>query len=205
MIHEERITTLMDFMRHGEPVGGIRYRGHIDDPLSSKGLQDMCAAIGSKRPWDSIVSSPLSRCLAFAEHLSEASGLPLEIDERFKEIGFGAWQDKIQEEMTQYDHGLLQRFYRDPTTYRPDGAEGLAEFRARIISGVSDLLSRHSGKHLLIISHAGVIRMVLGHILDIPFSNLFRIKVANARITRVEYAEQGEEFLGQLIFHGGTL
>jgi alpha-ribazole phosphatase/probable phosphoglycerate mutase len=47
--------------------------------------------------------------------------------------------------------------------------------------------------------------MVLAKILDIPLSNLFRIKVGHACVTRVEFAEQGEEFLGQLIFHAGSL
>lgn len=205
MITDERITTLIDLMRHGEPVGGIRYRGQIDDPLSDTGWRQMRAALGKERPWDLIISSPLSRCLAFAEDLSRDSGLPLEIDARLQEIGFGEWQGKTREEITQYDPGLVQRFYRDPTTYRPDGAEGLAEFRHRIVEAVNDILNRHSGRHILVICHAGTIRMVLGHILDIPLSNLFRIKVANASITRIEYAEQGEEFLGQLVFHGGTL
>lgn len=205
MITDERITTLIDLMRHGEPVGGIRYRGQIDDPLSDTGWRQMRAALGKERPWDLIISSPLSRCLAFAEDLSRDSGLPLEIDARLQEIGFGEWQGKTREEITQYDPGLVQRFYRDPTTYRPDGAEGLAEFRSRIVEAVNDILNRHSGQHILVICHAGTIRMVLGHILDIPLSNLFRIKVANARLTRIEYAEQGEEFLGQLVFHGGTL
>jgi alpha-ribazole phosphatase len=205
VITEERITTLIDLMRHGEPVGGIRYRGQIDDPLSDMGWRQMQAAVGRERPWNLIISSPLSRCLAFAEYLSQESGLPLEIDDRLQEIGFGEWQGKTREEITQYDPGVLQRFYRDPTTYRPDGAEGLADFRHRIVDAVNDILNRHSGKHILIVCHAGTIRMVLGHILDIPLSNLFRIKVANARITRVEYAEQGEEFLGQLVFHGGAL
>jgi alpha-ribazole phosphatase len=205
VITDERITTLIDLMRHGEPVGGIRYRGQIDDPLSDTGWRQMRAALGKERPWDLIISSPLSRCLAFAEDLSRESGLPLEIDARLQEIGFGEWQGKTREEITQYDPGLVQRFYRDPTTYRPDGAEGLAEFRHRIVEAVNDILNRHSGQHILIICHAGTIRMVLGHILDIPLSNLFRIKVANASLTRIEYAEQGEEFLGQLVFHGGTL
>jgi len=30
-------TTTIDLLRHGEPVGGKRYRGQIDDPLSEKG------------------------------------------------------------------------------------------------------------------------------------------------------------------------
>lgn len=205
MITDDRVTTLLDFIRHGEPVGGVRYRGQTDDPLSDSGWRQMRAAIGRDRPWDVVVSSSLSRCLAFAEELSEASKLPLEVDDRLKEIGFGEWQGKTREEITQYDPGVLQRFYRDPTTYRPDGAEGLAEFKHRIVAAVNDILNRHSGKHVLVVCHAGTIRMVIGHILDIPLSNLFRIKVANAGITRIEYAEQGEEFLGQLVFHGGAL
>lgn len=205
MITDDRVTTLLDFIRHGEPVGGVRYRGQTDDPLSDTGWRQMRAAIGKERPWDVIVSSSLSRCLAFAEELSEETKLPLEVDDRLKEIGFGEWQGKTREEITQYDPGVLQRFYRDPTTYRPDGAEGLAEFKHRIVDAVNDILNRHSGKHILVVCHAGTIRMVIGHILDIPLSNLFRIKVANAGITRIEYAEQGEEFLGQLVFHGGAL
>ena len=43
----------------------------------------------------------------------------------------------------------------------------------------------------------------MAHILEIPLSNLFRIKVRTAGITRIECAEQGDEFLGQLVFHGG--
>ena len=33
--------TVIDLIRHGEPVGGRRYRGHIDDPLSERGWQQM--------------------------------------------------------------------------------------------------------------------------------------------------------------------
>ncbi|CAL1240587.1 histidine phosphatase family protein [Candidatus Methylocalor cossyra] len=205
MITDERITTLIDLMRHGESVGGSRYRGQMDDPLSDTGWAQMRAAIGGARPWDVIFSSPLSRCFDFAEELSARSGIPLEVDERLKEIGFGVWQGKTREEITQYDPGLLQRFYRDPLTHRPDGAEGLAEFRTRIVSAWNDILARHAGRHILIVCHAGTIRMVLSHILEIPLANLFRIKVGHARITRIECAEQGEEFLGQLVFHGGTL
>ena len=205
MITDERITTLVDLMRHGEPVGGSRYRGQMDDPLSSTGWAQMRAAVGQHRPWDVILSSPLSRCLDFAQELAANSRLPLEIDERLMEIGFGVWQGKTHDEVTQFDPGLQQRFYRDPMNHRPEGAEGLAEFRSRVVSAWNDILNRHAGRHILMVCHAGVIRMVLAHILDIPLSNLFRIKVGNASLTRIECAEQGEEFLGQLVFHGGAL
>ena len=205
MSTDERVTTLVDLMRHGEAVGGTRYRAQMDDPLSHSGLLEMRRAIGQERPWNVIISSPLNRCLGFAQELSESTGIPLEADDRLKEIGFGPAHDKASEEITRFDHGLAQRFYRDPTNFRPEGSEGLAEFRHRVESACHDILNRHAGKHLLIICHAGIIRMMMAQILEIPISNLFRIKVGTACVTRIEYAEQGEEFLGQLIFHAGSL
>ncbi|NDG88787.1 MAG: histidine phosphatase family protein, partial [Gammaproteobacteria bacterium] len=77
--------------------------------------------------------------------------------------------------------------------------------QAHVTDALGDILERHAGQHLLIVCHAGIIRMVLAHILDVPLSHLFRIKVGTACVTRVEFAEQGEEFLGQLVFHAGSL
>jgi alpha-ribazole phosphatase len=202
---EERVSTLIDLMRHGELVGGSRYRGQINDPLSETGWKQMRTIVADFHPWDVIVSSSLSRCLAFAEELSERHGIPLEIEPRFKEIGFGSWQGKTPEEITRYDSGVLQRFYRDPVNNHPDEAEGLGSFRCRVVAAWNDLLDRHAGKHILVVCHAGTIRMAIAHVLDIPLSNLFRIKVANAGITRFECLEQGDEFLCQLVFHGGSL
>lgn len=205
MITDERITTLIDLIRHGEPVGGSRYRGQMDDPLSATGWEQMRKAVGKRPPWQVIVSSPLSRCLAFAEELSERHGIPLEVDERLKELGYGSWQGKTRDEISRYDSGLLQRFYRDPMNNRPEDAEGLCDFQHRIVTAWNDILNRHAGKHLLLVCHAGVIRMAMAYILDIPLNNLFHIKVANAGITRIECLEQGDGFLGQLVFHGGSL
>lgn len=203
MITDERVTTLIDLLRHGEPVGGSRYRGQIDDPLSDKGWHEMWQTVGKHWPWNAIVTSPLARCQAFAEELAGRASVPLQIEPRLKEIGFGIWQGKTREEITRYDPGVLQRFYRDPMHNRPDGAEGLAEFRNRVVAALADIQVQYSGQHVLVVVHAGVIRMALAHILDIPLANLFRIKVASASLTRIELVEQGEAFLGQLIFHGG--
>ena len=68
--------TLIDFIRHGEPEGGRRYRGNaVDDALSEKGWQQMWGAVGDRPPWQQIISSPMRRCSAFAE-----AGEPCPID-----------------------------------------------------------------------------------------------------------------------------
>jgi len=195
------VTTTVDLMRHGEPVGGRRYRGQIDDPLSEKGWAQMHAALGESVPWTQIVSSPLQRCRAFAESLAERHGLPLTLDERLKEVGFGVWEGKSAAEIEQDAPGTLAQFRADPINARPAGAEPLADFHARVAAGMEDLLAQHAGRHVLLVGHAGVMRMALAWALRIPLENAYRIEVATASLTRLRF-EAGR---ASLIFHGGNL
>ena len=76
------ISTTFDLMRHGTPVGGRKYRGQIDDPLSAEGWAQMRAAVAGQCPWDVIISSPLLRCVEFARELAQRHDLALELDDR---------------------------------------------------------------------------------------------------------------------------
>ena len=194
------ITTL-DLMRHGEPVGGRKYRGQIDEPLSEKGWAQMQAAVGDARPWTQIVSSPLVRCRAFAETLAERHGLPLALDERLMEVGFGEWEGKTAAEIERNGPGTLARFKSDPLNARPAGAEPLADFQARVAAGLQDMLAQYIGQHLLLVGHAGVIRMALAWALHIPLEHAYRIEVATASMTRLRF----DDGHASLVFHGGSL
>lgn len=190
--------TTLDLMRHGEPVGGRRYRGQIDDPLSEKGWAQMQAAVGDTVPWTRVVSSPLRRCCAFAETLAERHDLPLALDARLKEVGFGEWEGKSAAEIEQEAPGTLARFKADPLNARPQGAEPLAVFHARVAAALEDLLAQHAGQHVLLVGHAGVMRMALAWALHIPLEHAYRIEVAAASLTRLRF-EGGR---ASLIFHG---
>ncbi len=195
---------LMDLMRHGEPEGGRRYRGRLDDPLSEKGWRQMREAVAGHAPWDAIITSPLRRCAEFAQELSRHHALPLEEDERLMEIGFGEWEGCTAEQLTKRDPHALMNFYRDPVRYRPQGAETLAVFRARVAAAWDELL-RRPDEHLLIVAHAGVIRMILCQVLGMPEERMFSILVPNAGITRVRIEGSGEMRLAQLVSHAAPL
>ena len=100
----------IDLLRHGEPVGGRRYRGLIDDPLSDKGWAEMRAAVQGRDEWDAIVHSPLSRCADFAAELSTDLGIPKISDDRLVEIGFGVWEGLTGDEVRAADPDALMRF-----------------------------------------------------------------------------------------------
>ena len=195
------MSTTLDLIRHGEPVGGRKYRGQLDDPLSDKGWEQMRAAVGNHAPWSRLVTSPLQRCRAFADALAGQHGLPLEVEEQFKEVGFGVWEGKTAAEIESAAPGALARFKADPIHAQPQGAEALDIFLARVAAGIQSILLTHPGQHILIVCHAGVIRMTLAHALAIPLANAYRIEVASAGITRLRF----DGVRASLVFHGGRL
>jgi alpha-ribazole phosphatase/probable phosphoglycerate mutase len=193
------ITTL-DFLRHGEPEGGRKYRGQVDDPLSAKGWDEMRRATQGERPWQAIVASPLARCRVFAETLAADLGLPLALEDRLKEVGFGAWEGRTGADIRAGNPDLLFDFKRDPVTYRPAGAEPLDAFAARVALAFDDLAAAHAGGHILVVAHAGVIRMVLCHVLGLPPSHAYRLQVGSAAKARVRVEQRGERRLSQLLW-----
>lgn len=194
--------TRIDLLRHGEPVGGRRYRGQIDDPLSEKGWQQMRAAVADRRDWDIIYTSPLRRCAEFAAELASRHGLPLTSDPRLKEIGFGSWEGCTAEQLRRQDPQRIERFWRDPVANRPEGAETIASFHARVSEAWRELLGAHPGKRILVVGHAGITRMVLSLVLDSPPQNIFRIAVENAGLTRLRVRGTGTDLFPVLVYHG---
>lgn len=196
-------STQIDLLRHGEPEGGSKYRGQSDDPLSEVGWAQMRRAVGGATEWDLVVSSPLRRCLAFAQELAEQRGYPLHVDADFKEVGFGAWEGCSKAEIKARSPETVARFYADPVQNRPEGAEPLTAFRDRVRSAWEGVLECHHGKRVLVVAHAGVIRMVLGIVLQAPLESAYRIHVPYAGMTRIA-VPQGESARAQLLFHAGS-
>lgn len=197
--------TRIDLLRHGEPVGGRRYRGQTDDPLSDKGWQQMRSAVAGLNEWDVIYTSPLSRCAAFAAELAARLGLPLTTDARLMEIGFGAWEGRTAEDLRRDDPLRIERFWRDPVANRPAGAERVSDFHARVQSAWQDILAAHAGARILIVGHAGITRMILSIALGSPPEHMFRIQVENAGLTRLRVRGRGDEQFPMLEFHGRGL
>ena len=194
-----------DFIRHGEPVGGPRYRGQRDDPLSELGWQQMHAAVTGYRDWELIVTSPLLRCSAFAHKLGTQLDIPVVEHEGLKEIGFGRWEGMQAEEIQMKFPNEFFGFYLNPLTNTPQGAEPMLAFSRRIESTLCELQQQITTPKVLLVAHAGVIRMVVQKVMQIPLKNIFRLKIPYAGITRIEYFSAGEVKHPNLLFLNGRL
>ena len=180
-------TTTIDLIRHGEPKGGDRFRGSLDDPLSTLGWSQMNKAVGDHRPWQQIIASPLLRCSDFARELSTATETPLHVEPDFREISFGDWEGK---KATEIDTQALSLFWSDPTLHAAPNGERLKDFQYRVVSAWQSLIHPHKtlprlDKNLLLVAHGGTIRIILAHVLQMPLETLFNLQIPYAAISRI--------------------
>lgn len=174
---------MIDLLRHGEPRGGRLYRGNlVDDPLSDKGWQQMLVATAGKR-WDFIATSPMMRCQVFARHLSKTQNVEMQCFELLKEIGFGSWQGRSVEEIGQQ---IVDEFKQNPIENRPKDAEYLLDFQKRVLLVFKEIIERKNNQSILIIAHAGVIRVIKSYLLNLPIEKMFTIGVISASCERFE-------------------
>ena len=178
-------TTRLDYLRHGQPIGGQRFRGNgIDDPLSGLGWRQMRETAAAISSWQRVITSPMQRCAAFAEWLATQRGLPLEVIDDLREVGFGAWEGADRDQLKRERAEEYRAFYADPVGNRPAGAEPLDDLGQRVGGVFDDLGRRFRGENLLVVAHAGVIRATLGHVTRMPAANWYRVLVDNAAVTR---------------------
>lgn len=148
----------IDLLRHGD-TGQRSYRGQLDDALSELGWAQLRAAVEG-RMWDRIVSSSLQRCAMFARELAWMRQVPLQIDARLAEYHFGAWQGMPIERIAEEQGDALARFWSDPVTYPPPGAETFQAFQDRLCAALDDVATDAARQRVLVITHGGAIRLL---------------------------------------------
>lgn len=196
-------TTTIDLIRHGEPAGGPMFRGSQDDPLSDLGWQQMRSAISDTDEWDLVVTSPLLRCRRFAEQLATDRQLPLERDERLREISFGDWEGMTADAILADAPEALNRFWNDPVAYPPPGGEAMVGFHSRVRDAWYHWCREAAGRRVLVVCHGGVIRMILAEVMGIPLNRSFSaLAVPYACRSRVRIDQSEHGVFSSLLSHG---
>jgi alpha-ribazole phosphatase/probable phosphoglycerate mutase len=196
------MTITIDLLRHGEVAGGLRLRGHQDDPLSENGWGQMRAVVAGKTvPWDSITSSPLQRCAHFSSELNSDHCLDVDIVEGFKEISFGDWEGQLISDLYENHPEKISSFWANPGLEPAPNGEDYAAFEERVHAAWAELVSSAEGKHILLVAHGGTIRTLLRQVIHFPLEHFFRIEVPYASLSRITI----DEGTPRLTFLNGSL
>lgn len=177
----------IDLLRHGETHAGEAYTGQLDVALTTRGQQQMEQAVEHRR-YRHIVSSPLGRCADFARQLGQQLACTVTMEARFKEIHFGTWQGRTSAALMREAPDELSRFWADPLNNTPPAGESLEAFERRIATARNALERQTDASPVLLVTHAGVIRVLLCQWLGLPLARLMSMHIPPASLSRVQLA-----------------
>ncbi|MDD9889574.1 MAG: histidine phosphatase family protein [Gammaproteobacteria bacterium] len=206
-------TIIVDFIRHGEPHGGDILRGRVDPELTDLGWSQMQKATGlsSKHipgdvtpAWSEIISSPLKRCRYFAEQLAAQADLPISVLDYWQEIDYGDWDGMLVSEWRKIAADQFKAFREDISALAPPNGEDFLSFKDRILSAWHKLAAKEDGSHLLVVTHGGVLRVVLPTVLGMPLNRSFPLHIPFACFTRIRLDINEDKASASLILHNGA-
>jgi len=182
-------------VRHGLPQfpdDKKRFLGHFDIPLSEKGFTQarLLAAELSKIELTNIYCSDLKRTYQTAEII----GMPHKIQpkplQQLREINMGKWDGLTFDEVKQTYPKEYDARGKDILNYCVPDGESFADCAKRVIQVFEQLLAQKD-KNLLIVSHAGVNRIIIGHLIGLPLYNILRLGQDYGCLNIIQCGEQG--------------
>lgn len=200
------------FLRHGETTysrtGG--YCGALDPALTEAGLQMAQAFADAYRTlsWTAVYVSPMKRTIATGKPFCDALGIEMQLRDGLKEIAYGEWEGKTNEEVKRYDSDTYMRWMTEPAWNSPPGGETAVEIASRASLVIAEIESKYTEGNVLIISHKATIRIMLCSLLGIDLGRYRdRLDMPAASLSTVKFSKYGPmlQSLGDRAYMGDYL
>lgn len=179
--------TVVTVLRHGQVAGQpYVYRGALDERMTQQGMQQVRAVVtrltrqSTAPAFDPIASSPACRCLEFARAYAGETGAALQVLDDMREMAFGDWEGLTPETAAQRDPQLHALFRATAGNVAPQGGETTLQLQARVAAAWDAWLHGSGGGHRLLVTHAGVMRALLMHLIGLPHAHAYRIALPEA-------------------------
>jgi broad specificity phosphatase PhoE len=163
--------TRIYLVRHGatQLTAEDRFSGAANADLSDEGRRQ-AARLGERLHDEGITaaySSPLSRTRETARLVAGPCGLDVELRDELKEISHGHWEGLTRREVEARHPDEYAAWEEDPFTFAPAGGESGVSVLARALPAVREIVTRHPGERVLVVSHKATIRLLLCSLLGI--------------------------------------
>lgn len=179
-------------IRHGDKEKGDFFNPtlrHQDQPLSRKGQEqaEKLVAYFADKEISRIYVSAYVRTAQTAAPLARHLNLQPIIDERLNEIDNGLFDNASEEEIKKKFPAELQTLREGRVDFRfPEGETG-EEARERLISFLNEKLKIHGDENTILVSHEGLIRILMCHITNNPVYHRRHFYVDTCGITEIKY------------------
>jgi broad specificity phosphatase PhoE len=182
-------------IRHGQTDANVeqRWQGHGDWPLNDTGRAQAQELAQRLPPVDAVYSSPLLRARNTAQAVADEQSHEVAVDDRLKEIGFGAWENRTKADIEETDpDGLATLMSNDSDVRRGGSGETFTEVQNRMAEAVDEIAANHDRGSIAVVSHGGATRAYVTQLLGLDFRGRYRIgTLRNTGVGRIEYGKRG--------------
>jgi len=173
--------TRIVLVRHGQTAWNrkVRFRGQTDVKLNEFGVRQAEAAgryVAARWPVAAVYASRMSRAMQTADAIARACGLTAQPLAGLLDVSFGQWQGLSPDEVTQRDPDLYRAWLEAPHTVQFPGGESLDVVRGRVLDGLEEVVARHPGETVALVSHAVVNRVLLCAVLGLGNEHFWRLQ-----------------------------
>ncbi|MDE7029294.1 MAG: histidine phosphatase family protein [Lachnospiraceae bacterium] len=182
-------------IRHGETQWNVsrRFQGRSDIPLNDEGrrLARITAEALAEVPFARIYTSPLKRARETAELIKGERDIPVILDERIIEIGFGVYEGLCcGKDNYNIPDPEFMNFFDKPEAYKPpEGAESIEELKARTADFLQEIVHNKDMENdtILVSTHGAALRGLLSSINNIGIEDFWKGGVhKNCAVTIVD-------------------
>lgn len=188
------------FVRHGETdfnKAGL-YFGHLDPSLNETGISQLKnSEISLKKMEKNITKvycSSLKRCKESLELLNIENEIEKNYEDSFKEINFGVFEGKTYKEICEKFPEEVKEMRNNWRDFKAEGAENLWEVQSRAVKKIEEIFEKHKGEKILVVAHAGIIKVILSYYLYGNLDGYWKLKVDNGSISKLCKLEDGYIF-----------
>jgi alpha-ribazole phosphatase/probable phosphoglycerate mutase len=154
-------------VRHGQTIGNVNklIHGHTNAPLTEMGMvQAHDRKVNLKDiHFTHIYSSDLVRAHKTAEILNLEHALKIDVTPELRERNYGLYEGKHQDEAKKQLWDLLTNNSNHPHI-KESGVETNEQMVERGISFLKKLSALHLGETILVVTHGGLMRVILQHL-----------------------------------------
>lgn len=177
------------------------YIGQLDLPLGKEGIEQSegLRDFFSKIPLRNAYTSPLKRCVNTLDIILEERQIPKMMVEDFKEINMGDWDGKtFTEIMNNYPEAYKKRGL-EIEGFAPPNGENFLELAQRVMPAFEKIAHDTSSgvnknEPIIILAHAGVIRVIITKILGLDIKNIFKWPIPYGAVYQLGYNHEKEKW-----------
>lgn len=171
--------TKLVLVRHGQTDSNAagRFQGQQDVPLNRIGRSQADAVAGRlvRMKASRVVTSDLLRASATAETIAAASGLPVAVDARLREIDVGSWQGRTSAEVAAENPWFEDALHAGRDFRRSETGETAEEAGERVASVLGELADAHAGQTTIVVGHGLALRVGLSLFLGLGMEASFAL------------------------------